>query len=427
LLAESERKRGTAYVYRATNGKVYGQTLHGTTEPWFELHRGIRRAVDRSVVENAPAKPIITGSQTLFHPVFPGGRRIKACDLIERRLTIEDPKTGTTRTVTFDYETEGAHLMGVALAPDGTIVGGTTFPMRFFSYNAVSETWIRRPAYGQWNTITEQGGRMFAGGYGGGFLLEWDPTRPWTNTVKNRADGNPLYLTECTPEIHRPHRIFAHPDGTTIIMGGAPQYGYTGGGLLFWDRETRQRVLLGDQNVVRDQSTMSLAALPDGKLLGGTSTTPGSGGQKKATEAELYVMDLATKTVEWHAVLLPGAQQILDLIPGPNGIVFGIADRKTFFVFDPAKRAIIHQREVATEFGPSATGQGPRVFVSASDGTIYALFRHGVARLDVKTFALEMAAKSSVAIDGGGAYRDGRIYFLHASHLHSVRVKDSEL
>ena len=425
LFAESERKKGSAYLYRATNGKVYGQALRGAAEPWFELHRGVRRAVDRAVVENAPAKPIVTGDQTLFHAVFPSGRQVTACDLTARRLTIKDPRTGTARTVAFDYESEGAPLMGVALAPDGTLVGGTSFPMRFFSYDPVTGTWIRRPAYGQWNTVTEQGGRMFVGGYGGGFLLEWDSSRPWIDTVKQRADGNPLYLTECTPEIHRPFRLFAYPDGRTIIMGGSPQYGYTGGGLLFWDRETRQRVLLGDEHVVRDQSTMSLVALPEGKLLGGTSTTPGSGGQKKATEAELYVMDFATKTVEWHAALLPKAQQILDLIVGPGGMVFGIADRKTFFVFDPAKRAIIHQREVAAQFGPSATAQGPRVFVPAPDGTIYALFRNGVARLDVKTFSLELAASSSVAIEGGGAYRDGRIYFLHASHLHSVRVKDS--
>ena len=46
------------------------------------------------------------------------------------------------------------------------------------------------------------------------------------------------------PEIHRPHRVFAHPDGRTIIMGGAPQYGYTGGGLLFWDRETSPKLVL---------------------------------------------------------------------------------------------------------------------------------------------------------------------------------------
>ena len=136
-------------------------------------------------------------------------------------------------------------------------------------------------------------------------------------------------------------------------------------------------------------------------------------------------MDFATKTVEWRAALLPGAQQILDLIAGPRGLVFGIADRKTLFVFDPAKRAIVHRQEVATEFGPSATGQGPRVFAAAPDGTIYVLLRNGVARWNVTTVALEMAAKSSIPIDGGGAYRDGRIYFLHGSHLYSVRVKGS--
>ena len=32
---------------------------------------------------------------------------------------------------TFDYTSEGAPIMGVAVAPDGTLCGGTSFPMRF--------------------------------------------------------------------------------------------------------------------------------------------------------------------------------------------------------------------------------------------------------------------------------------------------------
>lgn len=420
LLAETERKKGTAYVYRATDGKVYGQALHGPREAWFELHRGQRRTVDRSVVEKAPAKPIVTGSQSLFHATFPSGRRIKASDLVTRTLTTEDPRTQQIATVTFDYESDGAHIMGVALAPDGALFGGTAFPMRFFSFNPVSQEWIRRPAYGQWNALAGQNGRIFVGGYGGGFLLEWDPARPWLDTVKGQADRNPAFLTECTPDIHRPHRVFAHPDGKTIILGGAPQYGYTGGGLLFWDRAARRRVLLRDADVVPDQSTMSMVALPEGKLLGGTSTTPGSGGQKKATAAELYIMDFATRKVEWHAALPGGAQQILDLFSGPGGFVFGLADRKTFFVFDPVKRVIVHQRDVAKEFGLSATGQGPRVFVSTPEGAIHLLFRRGIATLNTETFALELVAESSVPIEVGGAYHEGRVYFVNASHLYSV-------
>jgi hypothetical protein len=39
---------------------------------------------------------------------------------------------------------------------------------------------------------------------------------------------------------------------------------------------------------------------PDGKLLGGATTSPRTGGERKAKQAELYVMNLATKRLEWH-------------------------------------------------------------------------------------------------------------------------------
>src|SRR5206468_3401675 len=140
--------------------------------------------------------------------------------------------------------------------------GGTTFPMRFFRFDPKSDELSNRAAYGQWNTVVRQGDHFFAGGYGGGVLLAYVPAKPWVATDKKDAKSNPaLVISDCDPTIHRPHALLAHPDGKTIVMGGTPQYGYTGGGLCFWDRQTRSRVLLTDEQVIADQSTKSLVAL----------------------------------------------------------------------------------------------------------------------------------------------------------------------
>ena len=80
---------------------------------------------------------------------------------------------------------------------------------------------------------------------------------------------------------------------------------------------------------------MSLAPLHDDKLLGGSTTSPGTGGEKKAKDAELYILDLVTKRVEWHAAMFPGIQAYTALHARPDGRVFGFADRRRFFVFDP--------------------------------------------------------------------------------------------
>ncbi len=422
MVPESERVKGSGYVYRDMNGKVYGHG-GGGKEDWYEFHKGVGTKITQP--ESMAKKPIITSSQSLFHTEFPDGQHLKACDLINRILVVEDPKTGESKKLPFDYTSEGAHIMGIAAAPDGTLCGGTAFPMRFFSYNPKSDTWINRKAYGQWNTVARQGDRFFAGGYGAGFLLEWDPAQPWVATVKGKADKNPLFHTDCTPTIHRPHDLLAHPDGKTLVLAGTPGYGYTGGGLLFWDRETQTRVLIEHTDLLPEHSTLSLAALPKGKLLGGTTTGPGTGGEKKAEQAELYILDLATKKIEWHEPVFLGMQGYTDLCAASNGLVYGVADRRRVFVFDAEARKVIHQEDTGARLGSTNSQQGPRVFVPGPDGSLYMLFVKGIARVDLETNAIEMIAESPVRIGPGGDYLDGRIYFGSGSHLYSYRLPEA--
>jgi hypothetical protein len=421
MLAEGERKTGSAYLYRDLDGKVYGQALRGGEGMWHRFHGGSGTLIGSH--ESIRPMPITTGSQALFHVEFPDGKKIKECDLVQRRLVIEDPATKSVREHHFDYTSEGAHIMGVAAAPDGSISGGTAFPMRFFVYSPKKDTWVNHEAYGQCNTVGQQGGRFFIGGYTHGFLLEWDPSQAWMKTAKDKADGNPLFLTDCAPLIYRPHRLYMHPDGKTVIMGGTPDYGCTGGGLLFWDREKRTRILLAHTDVIPEHSTVSLAALPGGKLLGGTTTSPGTGGEKKVKEAELYVMDMASRKLDWHQVVFPGVQEYSDMCVGPEGLVYVIADRKRFFVFDAEARKVIHERDLAADLGSTTGQQGPRIFVRGTDGTIYLLLVKGIARVEPATYALTMLALSPVPIDAGGEYLDGRIYFAGGSHLYSYGAK----
>ena len=418
IIPQAERTRGSGFVYRDLNGKVYGRC--SGSEDWYELHRGESKNVGRQV--NVRQKPIITSSQGLFHREFPDGKKLKSCDLVNRVLVVHDPASGETKSLPFDYESQGAHVMGLAVAPDNTLCGGTAFPMRFFSYNPATDTWTNRESYGQWNTVARQGDRFLVGGYGGGFLLDWDPSRDWVPTAKGSDASNPRFLTQCAPTINRPHRLLAHPDGRTIVLAGTPGYGYTGGGLLFWDRETKARTQIEHTDIVPLHSTMSLVALADGRLLGGTTTSPGTGGERKAKEAELYIMDMATKKILWHDVVFPGAQQYTDMCPGPKGLVYGFVDRNQFFVFDPVERKVVHKKATLSELGSTNYQQGPRTFVIGPGKEVYILFVKGIARVDPETFEVSMLAESPVPIGPGGAILDGRIYFANGPRVYSYAV-----
>jgi len=422
MIPEEQRAKGAGYVYRDMNGKVYGYSAGGAKEGWYEFYQGGGKKIGKH--ELVQKKPIITSHQGLFHRDFPDGKKLTACDLVNRVLVVNDPKTGETRTLKFDYESRGAHVMGLAAAPNGTICGGTAFPMRFFSYDPKTDDWTNRESYGQWNTVARQGDRFFVGGYGGGFLLEWDPSRNWVPTVNGNDASNPLFLTQCSPTIHRPHDLLAHPDGKTLVLAGTPGYGYTGGGLLLWDRTTGRRTLIEHTNLIPEHSTASLVALPDGRLLGGTTTSAGTGGEKKAIEAELYLIDMATKRLEWHEVVFPGVQRYTDMCLGPDGLVFGVADQRRFFVFDPTRRKVVHEEDLQAKFGSTCSHQGPRIFVIGPDNTVYMLFVKGIAQVDPTAFTITMLAESPVPIAAGGDILDGRIYFASGSHVYSYGLAD---
>ncbi len=422
VVPQEERVQGMGQVYRDVNGKVYGHP-GGEGDKWYELYKGEAKKLSKS--PGVKHKPIITGSQGLFHTTFPDGKALKSCDFVERVTIVEDPATGTTKEIKFDYTSEGAHVMGLAAAPDGTICGGTAFPMRFFSFDPKRDAWTNRLCYSQWNTVAVQGDRFFVGGYPSGFLLEWDPSKPWAETQKDNPASNPRFLMECHPTINRPHDLLTCPDGRTIVLAGTPGYGYTGGGLLIWDRETKSGTLLEHTDLLPEQSTLSLAALSDGKVLGGSTTAAGTGGEQKAKQAELYVLDLASKKIEWHQAVFPGVQGYTDLCPGPRGLVYGVADQRRFFVFDPSERKVVHEQDTSETLGNTVSHQGPRVFVRGPEGAVYMLFAKGIARVDPKTFKIELLAESPVPINLGGDCLDGRIYFGHESHVYSYKVPDS--
>lgn len=423
--------RGRVRVYPDVNGKVYGYAPDpdGEGNQWYELYEGQTTKLEEE--PDLERREIITGSQGLKHRQLPNGERVKNLDLVHGRLIVEDPETDETREMEFQLNAEGGAGMGLIATPDGQLVGGTYIPHRSFSYDPAEDEWTRRDCYGQWNTLTVTDNAVYIGCYTEGVLLEWELDDEWVNTTRDNPDSNPQYLqqTRAHPDIGRPYSVVASPDGRTIILAGFPGYGSTGGGLVFFDRETREAEILTHEDLVEWHSTLSLLPLPGGKLLGGTTPLASNGGVQKAEgPSELYILDMDSKQVEWHQAPIEGIERYDDLIMGPDGLVFGTADRGLFFVFDPVKRKIVHQEDLRERFGSTVYQQGPQIFVPTPDGRIYMLFGKGIVQLDPETYETTMVAEAPGNLGNGGAYVDGRLYFggSHGAHLWSWEVPPAE-
>lgn len=419
LATDEERVKGSGGVLSGKDGKVYGRP--NAKSPWFELSGGQRGAAH----EQMPARAHIrTGSQEYVQRTFPDGSRIVDLDLPEKFAVIQDAGAEQPRTVEFDYATQGSHVVSLGAGPDGKVYGTTGHPLRVYCYEPATDTMSNHGLLdhnGHWNAVAAMGSKVYGGQYGHGILWEYDPARPWADTDK--AAPNPRELVHSQPTINRPHELLAHPDGRRLILTGTPGYGLTGGGMHIYDIETGKAELLTHEQLIPNQATFCLEALPSGLLVGGTSTMPGTGGETLAKAAELYLFDLASHKLVWHEAILPGTASIRDLVIGPDQLVYGLADGPTFFVFDAHARRLVHQETIA-DYGNLSGGQAPRCMILGPDKRIYAYFQNAIARFEPGTFKHAAVAQSPVSIQVGIALLNGRFYFASGSHIYSYECAE---
>ncbi|MFP6590673.1 MAG: hypothetical protein VCE12_09145, partial [Candidatus Latescibacterota bacterium] len=254
----------------------------------------------------------------------------------------------------------------------------------------------------------------------------------WVETTKaGGPEQNPRWWRETAQTINRPHCLRVTADGRYVLLGGTPGYGYTGGGLLIWDRQTAAGNLLEHTDMVPEQAPMSLLELADGALLVGSTVAPGTGGEQKASLAELFTVNIPSGAVLWRAPLLDDVQSYHDLYAGPEGLVFGFADGHRFFVFDPVARRLLQQEDVQQRLGTTNGQQGPRIFVRGRAEETFVLLQRGIAQIyddgagAEPRFRLDLVAESPVPLGPGGDLLDGRIYFGSGSHLYSWEVTSS--
>ena len=99
-----------------------------------------------------------------------------------------------------------------------------------------------------------------------------------------------------------------------------------------------------------------------------------------------------------------------------------MAPGPVFFVFDPASRQVVHQKDLEADYGRSVGHQGTRAFLTGPDKTVYLLLQKGIATVTPKTFAINLLVESPVPLQQGGDIVNGRLYFIRNSHLYSWKL-----
>lgn len=416
LLSETERLQGSGFVYSDVDGNVYGLAEGGQRNGWFRLFGGTKTLLPGTAPNRK--RPIRSGFQDFIINNFKDGSQLKQLDLAERKLILGIPER-EDRWVFFDYETDGAGILGVFSTPTGNICGSTGFPMRLFCFTPSQRSWINLPSTGQANVFAVDGNQVFIGGYPEGSLSSWTPA----NTPSTLPQ--PLISKSTYQILRRPHDLLITPDGNSLILAGTPGYGLTGGGLVIWNRKTGTKTEIDHSQLIPRHSTMSFTTLPNHRILGGSTIRAATGGVNQAKEAVLYEWDPSTNQVIWQRPVIPGAHTYSDLSSTPDGKVLGIADGKQFFVFDKHSNALLRNENLQARFGAMSVSeqsqQGPRVFIRSQNGDFYLLIQNGILKINPTTFEPIRIVTTPVPITGGGDFLNGRIYFFSGSHLWSYQ------
>lgn len=407
LLSSSQRVSGTAVVTQSQSNVVYAR--NGRQQ--FMLTNG--KASGLSAGAQVAESNLKGGAQNLVDREFPSGRRLVSVDMHDRTLVTRDA-SGQQKTVKFNYTTQGAALTFVCATGDNKVCGGTRFPMHTFYYSAGDNKFDSKQLPRQPNVMAALGSRLYVAAYPDGKLFQE------SENGKNEFSE----VLNAYPSINRPHAMLIMGGGSQIALAGTPEYGTTGGGMMFWNRSSGQKSRIDHWHLVPNHSVQAMVELSNGMLLGGTTVAPGTGGVTKATDSsELFLMDANTHEVRWRGAPVPGAKTITDLMVGTDGLVYGLADSVDLFVFNPNNRQVVSVNRFSKDLGPSVYAQGTRAFVKGADGSIYVLLYNGIGKVDAKAHTVSRVVSSPVRITVGGAAANGRIYFGSNNHLYSWKAQ----
>lgn len=408
IIPDSDRSKEFYNTYRGVDGHVYA--VHTDHVPGQQDKETIFR------LENGQAVKLPTGAaRPTAQPqnLLANGDSVK----IQGHAIITMRGDKVVDSQRYHYEGRPLIAFRIGAGPDGKIYGSSMLPLYFFRMDPASGEFqtIGRVGGGETYSFLNYQGKVLLANYAGyGLLMSYDPEKPASPGAK--PGSNPLYVTyDGADAAWRPQAMVAGLDGK-VYIGAVSGYGKLGGPLAIWDTATNRVTAL--ENIIPDQSVVSLAVDKTGMIYGGTTTRGGGGSHATQTDAKIFIFDPKTQKVEFETIPVPKASTITDLIFGSNGLLYGLAD-KTLFVFDPKTQQITHRS--VNKFGWSVYNAA----VTGPNGQIYGLATEGIFAINPATGDASLIAKSPKPITGGVALIGNELYFTSGATVCSYELPEA--
>ncbi|MFW6596952.1 hypothetical protein ACQBAU_06530 [Propionibacteriaceae bacterium Y2011] len=421
LVPPAERVKGAGYVHRGADGELYGLWDSEHLHPLPDVaHRWHRLTPDGPIpVEVDQVSPSATrgyGFGRIHAPRDPGWS-VARLDLPGRELTVA-AADGATRVIPLSYESDGAKLSALIGAPDGSIVGTTSHPMRFFRFDPAAEQLTDLDRGGlagvgnvcDWALLDDQ---LYGAAYPGGHFFRYDPQAP-------TAADNPAHLV-AYEQVHRPRCVVAHPDQQHVIWGGYGGYGDTGGGLAIHQVDqhadgsaTGRNRVIEHTDLVPHQATTALGMLHGGDVIGATCVDTPGGATPLATTAVVY--RLAWPGLEVVARWEPdaGVGHWAGLAVAPDDTVHLWSEDGHHVHLDPADGTVLARHDLT---GDGRLARAGVVADQAGTDRVAVLQERAITVLDLTDHTTERHPWPGDPISSGGVFRGDTLHLASQDRL----------
>lgn len=395
ILPQDMKGQGAVNVVRGTDGLVYA----GVGNKWLRMN-------------GFNATPVLGNFSPITPPLtLTDGRRVT---YEGQSVYVKNKDEKAVQSTTL-YRGKPISIFRIGLGPDGRLYGSTAVPGHFFWASPDSDEWaeIATPGSGEIYSFLSWRDKLISAAYSfPSPIMIYKPDQSWKPGPK--SENNPLQIHyKGENPSWRPVAMIAGPQ-EKVYIGAVSGYGLLGGPLCVFDPVTGRL----DQytHVVQDHSVISLAVTKEGMIVGGTTIAGGGGSHPTQAEAKIFLWDPVKHEKLFETVPAIGNSSIEALCVGKDGLVYGFANKRIMFVFDPRTRKIVSAK-------PSGIGN---VIYNAigrgADGKLYGLHTGGIFTIDEKEHEIKQIVAYPQGIDGGFAIRGKRIYFTSGPRIVSYML-----
>jgi outer membrane protein assembly factor BamB len=390
LPAALTKAQGAPTVWLGIDGRVYGRV--GTTE--FLCKRdGIEIGIGTPAGKRV-ATPIA------------GDKQVGNIDG-EGILTLTDRKTKEKTSLQTAYPGAGRTIFSVSCERDGRIYGGTVSPAVSFSYDTRTGEManLGRLSTGPvqvYDTLSVSKG-LFISSYLEASFDFFDPSKPL------QKPKNPRWIATVAGQ-ERPPQLIQGPDGM-VYCGTVPAKGRLGGDLV--------RINPADftdkiwSNVIRNQSVVRLASVPEtGQIFCTSSTTGGSSAISTEREACVFLWDCKREAMAAILRPIPDAKSYGAVARARNGVIYGLSGNR-YYALDPVRRRVLFTGRLPVRIPRypglcSAPAGRQGLIYGIGDGAIFAIDpADSSARIIARDPSLEKAFGFYATSDGALYYGSG--------------------